>query len=163
LNAGFTTVQSVGDRPDKALRDAIAAGLVIGPRLLTSIDQVHPGNRSPDELRAEVRRLKSEGADLIKLYGSGNGFEGGKATVTLEQMAAVCGEAKVQGLRCVVHAHPPVAIINAVKAGASQVEHGGWADDASIQAMADGKVLFDPTMSFAPTLIAHKEELLRAG
>jgi imidazolonepropionase-like amidohydrolase len=163
LMAGFTTVQSVGDAPDKPLREAIAAGFIIGPRLLTSLGQVHPGNRTTTELRAEVRKLKSEGADLIKLYGSGSGFEGGKSNVTLEQMAAVCGEARIQRLRCVVHAHPPDAIINAVKAGATEIEHGGWADGEAIKAMADANVLYDPTMSVAPTVLEHKEELMRIG
>jgi imidazolonepropionase-like amidohydrolase len=163
LMAGFTTIQSVGDPPDKALRDAIAAGFIIGPRLLTSVDQIHPGNRSPEQLRAEVRKLKSEGADLIKLYGSASGFAKVTSNVTLPQMVAVCGEARLQGLRCVVHAQPSDAIINAVKAGATEIEHGGWADDAAIKAMAQAKVLFDPTMSFAPHVLQHKEEFLREG
>jgi imidazolonepropionase-like amidohydrolase len=163
LMAGFTTVQSVGDAIDKPMREAIAAGLIVGPRILTSLGQVHPLKRSPDELRAVVRKFKSEGADLIKLYGSGSGLSGGVSNVTLEQMVAVCGEARVQGLRCVVHAHPPDAIINAVKAGATSIEHGGWADDEALKAMADAKVLFDPTMSLAPMMIENKEELTRSG
>lgn len=161
LMAGFTTVQSVGDTIDGAIRDAIAAGLIIGPRLLTSLGVVKPGNRSPDELRAEVRRLKLQGADLIKLYASDSGFKGGASNVTLEQMAAVCGEAKMQGLRCIVHAQPPDAIINAIKGGATEIEHGGWADDVAIKAMADANVLFDPTMSFVPMLLEHQNELMR--
>jgi imidazolonepropionase-like amidohydrolase len=76
-------------------------------------------------------------------------------------MAAVCGEAKVQGLRCVVHAHPPDAIMNAVKAGATEIEHGGCVDDEAIKAMADARVLFDPTMSVAPIALEHKDELIR--
>lgn len=163
LMAGFTTVQSLGDAADKPLREAIAAGLIVGPRVLTSLGQVHPGNRSPDELRAQVRKLKSEGADLIKLYGSGSGFRGAESNVTLEQMVAVCEEARIQGLRCIVHAHPPDAIINAVRAGATAIEHGGWADDEAIKAMADANVLFDPTMSVAPLMLENKEELLRRG
>ena len=163
LMAGFTTVQSVGDAPDKPLREALTAGFIIGPRLLSSLGQVRPGNRSPDELRVEVRKLKSEGADLIKLYGSASGFQGGKSNVTLEQMAAVCGEAKLLGLRCLVHAHPPDAIINAIKAGASEIEHGGSADETAIKAMADANVLFDPTMSWAAIIIERKDELIRIG
>jgi imidazolonepropionase-like amidohydrolase len=163
LMAGFTTVQSVGDPIDKPMREAIAAGLIVGPRILTSLGQVHPLKRSPDELRAVVRKFKSEGADLIKLYGSGSGLRGAESNVTLEQMVAVCGEARVQGLRCVVHAHPPDAIIKAVKAGATSIEHGGWADDEALKAIADANVLFDPTMSVAPMMIENKEELTRNG
>jgi imidazolonepropionase-like amidohydrolase len=163
LMAGFTTVQSVGDAADMPLREAIAAGLIVGPRVFTSLGQVHPGKRSPDELRAEVRNLKSEGADLIKLYGSGSGLRGAESNVTLEQMVAVCGEARIQGLRCVVHAHPPDAIINAVRAGATAIEHGGWADDEAIKAMADANVLFDPTMSVTLMMLENKEEMMRRG
>jgi imidazolonepropionase-like amidohydrolase len=163
LMAGFTTVQSVGDPIDKPMREAIAAGLIVGPRILTSLGQVHPLKRSPDELRAVVRKFKAEGADLIKLYGSGSGLRGAESNVTLEQMVAVCGEARVQGLRCVVHAHPPDAIINAVKASATSIEHGGWANDEALKAMADANVLFDPTMSVAPMMIENKEELTRNG
>jgi imidazolonepropionase-like amidohydrolase len=161
LMAGFTTVQSLGDPPERALRDAIAAGFIMGPRLLTSLDQIHPGNQSPDELRATVRKLKSDGADVIKLYGSQSGNVCVPSNVSLEQMAAVCGEARLQGLRCVVHAHPPNAIINAVKAGATEIEHGGCVDDDSIKAMAEAGVLFDPTMSVAPIALEHREELIR--
>jgi imidazolonepropionase-like amidohydrolase len=83
--------------------------------------------------------------------------------VTLEQMVAVCGEARIQGLRCVVHAHPPDAIINAVRAGATAIEHGGWADDEAIKAMADANVLFDPTMSVTLMMLENKEEMMRRG
>lgn len=163
LMAGFTTVQSVGDATDKAARDAIAAGYIVGPRLLTSLGQIHPGSRGPDELRAEVRRLKADGADLIKLYGSGSGLRGAENNVTLAQMVAVCGEARSQGLRCVVHAHPPEAIINAVKAGATEIEHGGWADAAALKAMTDAHVLFDPTMSVAAYAVEHQDDLLQTS
>jgi imidazolonepropionase-like amidohydrolase len=163
LMAGFTTVQSVGAANDGPMREAIAAGFIIGPRLLSSLGPVRPGNRSPEELRAEVRRLKSDGADLIKLFASEPGFRGGKANVTPEQMAAVCEEAKLQGLRCVVHAHAPDAIISAIKAGATQIEHGGWADDEAIKAMADAKIFFDPTMSWAAIVLEHKDEWMRIG
>ena len=51
--------------------------------------------------------------------------------------------------------------MNAVKAGATEIEHGGCVDDDSIKAMADVRVLFDPTMSAAPMAVEHKEELIR--
>ena len=175
LMAGFTTVQSVGDEPDKPVREAISldryaylgpATFIIGPRLLSSLGQVHPGDRPPDELREEVRKLKSDGADLIKLYGTAAGSAGpcdNSKISSREQMAAVCGEAKIQGLRCVVHAHPPDAIINAVKGGASEIEHGGCADDEAIKTMAEAKVFYDPTMSVVPLILAHKDELMQTG
>src|SRR5205823_442148 len=72
LMAGFTTVQSVGWAQDKPLREAIAAGIVVGPRLLSSLSQLQPGSQTPEQLRERVRALKAEGADLIKAFASGS-------------------------------------------------------------------------------------------
>src|SRR4051812_8578275 len=96
LKGGFTTVQSLGWAQDKQLRDAIAAGIIVGPRLLSSLDQIQPGQMTPDELRERVRRDKANGADVIKLFASGSIRDGGKMNVTKEQIEAVCGEAKAQ-------------------------------------------------------------------
>ena len=71
LMAGFTTVQSVGWAQDKPLREAIANGVVVGPRLFSSLAQLQPGNQTPDQLRERVRALKAEGADLVKAFASG--------------------------------------------------------------------------------------------
>jgi imidazolonepropionase-like amidohydrolase len=144
LMAGFTTVQSVGWEGDKALRDAIAAGTVVGPRLLTSLQPV--GGGTPDAIRESVRQRKAAGADLIKFFASGSIRDGGKMSTTQEQLDAVCGEAKLQGLRTLVHAHDSPSIIATVKAGCTEVEHGLFADDASIKAMADAHTYFDPNI-----------------
>src|SRR4029077_16325241 len=64
LMAGFTTVQSVGAPSDKPLRDAIARGVLPGPRILTSLDQMTDARLTPQQLREYVRKKKSEGADL---------------------------------------------------------------------------------------------------
>jgi imidazolonepropionase-like amidohydrolase len=117
LLAGFTTVQSVGSPQDKPLREAIAAGVVVGPRLLSSLSQLQGGNQTPDQLRERVRALKTQGADLIKTFASGSIRDGGKMSITQEQLDAICGEAKAQRLRTLVHAHSPESIIAAVKAG----------------------------------------------
>lgn len=147
LDAGFTTVQALGSPGDKARRDAIAAGTLRGPRLLSSLGQISPrAADTPDQLRERVRRLKADGADVIKLFASGSIRDGGKMSVTQEQIDAVCGEAKAQGLRTAVHAHDPPSIIASVKAGCGQIEHGLFADDAAMQAMKDADVFFDPNI-----------------
>ena len=56
LMAGFTTVQSIGSPLDVDLRDAIARGVVPGPRMLTSIRQLNENTGTPDEIRAFVRK-----------------------------------------------------------------------------------------------------------
>src|SRR5262245_6507762 len=99
LMAGFTTIQSVGAPTDKPLRDAIARGVLPGPRILTSLDQLTNARLTPEELREYVRQKKAERADLIKIFASASIREGGAATFSQEQLDAVCGEAKAQGLR----------------------------------------------------------------
>jgi imidazolonepropionase-like amidohydrolase len=146
LMAGFTTVQSLGAPGDRPLRNAIASGVVVGPRLLTSISQIIGNGRTPEELRDEVREARSDGADVIKFFASGGIRDGGRMNVTQAQTDAVCGEAKAVGLRSLVHAHDSAAIIASVKAGCTEIEHGFFADDAAIKAMADAHVYFDPNI-----------------
>jgi imidazolonepropionase-like amidohydrolase len=164
LMSGFTTVQSLGWAQDKQLRDAIAAGLIVGPRLLSSLDQINPGSSSPEELRDRVRRDKANGADVIKLFASGSIRDGGKMNVTKEQIEAVCGEAKAQGLRTLVHAHDPASIIASVNAGCSQIEHGLFADDQAIAAMKKANVYFDPNIGLVlQNYIENKDKYMGSG
>ena len=146
LMAGFTTVQSLGAASDKPLRDAIAAGVVVGPRVLTSISQLQAGTMTPEQLRDRVKQAKTQGADVIKFFAAGSIRDGGKMNVTQAQVDAVCAESKAQGLRSVIHAHDPPSVMAAVKAGCSQIEHGLFADDAAIKAMKDANVFFDPNI-----------------
>jgi imidazolonepropionase-like amidohydrolase len=165
LMAGFTTVQSVGWAGDKPLREAIAAGTVNGPRLLSSLDQIVPRpTDTPEQLRERVRRDKENGADLIKLFASASIRDGGKMNVTQAQIDAVCGEAKAQGLRSLVHAHSPDSIIAAVKGGCTEIEHGLFADDAAIEAMKDANVYFDPNIGLVlQNYLENEDKFLGSG
>jgi len=144
LMAGFTTIQSPGSPEDKDLRDWIAAGQIPGPRVLTSLGPVSSARLSPDSMRAIVRRRKAEGADVIKIFASGSIRDGGQQTLSDEQLRAVCGEAKAQGMRTMVHAHSVASIRASVLAGCDQIEHGVFADDETLKLMADRGVYFDP-------------------
>src|SRR5262249_37314135 len=135
LMAGFTTVQSVGAAADLPLREAIARGSLPGPRILTSIRQVNENSGAPEQLREVVRKLKAEGADVVKIFASKSIPDGGGQTMTDEQLTAVCGEAKAQGLRTMVHAHAAEAIKAAVRAGCGQIEHGVFVDDEALKLM----------------------------
>jgi imidazolonepropionase-like amidohydrolase len=164
LMAGFTTVQSVGWAGDKALREAIAAGVVNGPRLLTSLGQMQGGSSTPEELRERVRQAKADGADLIKFFASASIRDGGKTNVTQAQLDAVCGEARAQGLRTLVHAHSADSVIASVKAGCTQIEHGMFVDDAAIKAMADGHVYFDPNIGLVlQNYLEHRDQYDGSG
>jgi imidazolonepropionase-like amidohydrolase len=143
LRSGVTTAQSLGSREDKALRASIASGQIPGPRLLTSLVPLTERS-SPDTLRQLVRQRKQEGADVIKLFASKSIREGGTQTMTDEQLAAACGEAKAVGLRSVVHAHSAESMRAAALAGCSQIEHGVFATPEVLKLLAERKVYFDP-------------------
>jgi imidazolonepropionase-like amidohydrolase len=145
LMAGVTTIQSPGQPGDVDLRDAIARGALPGPRVLTSIVQVAPRG-SPAELRQLVRQLKTLRADVVKIIDSVGRSGGGEESMSREQFEALCGEAKAQGLRTMVHAQTSASITRAVEAGCTQIEHGAGADDAALTLMARRGVYFDPNV-----------------
>jgi imidazolonepropionase-like amidohydrolase len=146
LMAGFTTVQSVGAPNDIPLRDAIAKGIIPGPRILTSGEPLEgQGEKSgtPDEIRAYVRNQKAAGADLIKIFASKSIRKGGGMTLSQEQLNAACDEAKKQGLRTLVHAYKE-AVHAATLAGCTEVEHGTLATGGDLKLMAEKGTYFDP-------------------
>jgi imidazolonepropionase-like amidohydrolase len=144
LMAGFTTIQSVGGPEDLELRDAVERNVIPGPRLLTSIRQLSSARVSPDTLRMQVRDLKAQGADLIKLFASSGLGAGGAQTLSDEQIAAICGEAKAAGLRTLVHAISAQSVRAATMGGCTQIEHGTFATDAELRLMAEHGTIFDP-------------------
>jgi imidazolonepropionase-like amidohydrolase len=144
LMAGFTTIQSPGDPEDKDLREWIAGGGVPGPRVLTSLSPFNNTRLEADSLRALVRQRKAQGADVIKIFASASIREGGAQTLSDAQLAAICGEAKAQGMRTMVHAHSSESIKASVNAGCNQIEHGVFANDEVLKLMADKGVYFDP-------------------
>ena len=146
LMAGFTTVQSIGSPSDVEVRAAIARGVMPGPRLLTSIRPINENTGTPAQIREFVRKLKADGADLVKLFASKSSREGGGQTMTDEQVAAACGEAKAVGLRSWVHAHSPSSIRAAVNGGCTVVTHGSQATTAELQMMASRGVYFEPNI-----------------
>lgn len=147
LMAGFTTVQSVGSPIDKDLRDAIRRGVLPGPRVLTSIRPVSNTKLSAGEIRELVRRIAAEGADVVKIFAStGTVANGGKQTLSNEQIAAACDEARKAGLRAIVHAYGDSTIRAVSDAGCTAVEHGFFASDATLRALAAKGTYFDPNV-----------------
>jgi len=164
LLAGFTTIQSPGQANDVQLRDAIARGIFPGPRILTSIRQITEDSGTPDEIREKVRQLKRDGADVVKIFASASIRDGGKQTMTDAQIEAVCGEAKAQGMRTMVHAHSPESIKASVNAGCDQIEHGVFATDEVLKLMADKGVYFDPNVGVVlQNYLRNKAKFLGIG
>lgn len=146
LMAGFTTIQSPGSPTDVPLRDAIAKGLLPGPRLLTSVEPLFGRGEqtgTPEEIRAFVRKQKEAGADLIKIFASQSIRQGGGMTLSQAQLNAACDEAKKQGLRTLVHAYKE-AVRVATLAGCTQIEHGTMATDDDLKLMAEKGTYLDP-------------------
>lgn len=165
LHAGFTTVRDVGTYRafvDVALRNAINAGQVEGPRMYVAGAYVTaPGGggevtglpdalkvpeemrrgvaSNPDEVRQRVRELLAGGADMIKVIATGAVFTAGttpsKPEFTEEEIRAAVEEAAKAGTFVAAHAHGAEGIKNAVRAGVRTIEHGSYLDDEGIQLM----------------------------
>jgi imidazolonepropionase-like amidohydrolase len=143
---GITTVQSLGAPVDKPLRDAIARGVLPGPRILTAIEPISDQKLTPDQLRAAVQKLAAEGADVVKVFASLSIRNGGGPTMSQEQMNAICDEAKKHGLRVAVHAHGPESVRRAVLAGCNSIEHGVLIGQPELDLMAEHGTYFDPNI-----------------
>jgi len=162
LLSGFTTVRDVGTYRalnDIALRDAIARGDVIGPRMFVAGAYItitggagamtgqapdiqlpwdlHYGEaNSPWEVRQKVRLLAHDGVDVIKMLSTGavltHGSNPASIEFTEEELQAGVDEATHFGLRVAVHAHAAQGIRNAILAGAASIEHAEMLDDGII-------------------------------
>ena len=111
-----------------------------------------------------MRQLKKDGADVIKIFASASIRDGGKQTMTDDQLNAACGEARSLGLRTMVHAHSPESIKASVNAGCRQIEHGVFVDDESLKLMAAKGVYFDPNVGVVlQNYIRNKAKFLGIG
>jgi len=163
LMGGFTTVQSVGAELDGDLRDQIEAGAIPGPRLITSLRSINESTGDPERIRAYVRKMKADGADVVKLFATASIRDGGKMTMTVDQINAACGEAKAVGLRSVVHAHAPDGAKAAILAGCTSIEHGTFLDDATLDLMAERGTFFDPNFLVLHNYLDNKSKFLGIG
>jgi len=162
LRAGFTTVRDVGvyrGLTDIALRDAINAGEVEGPRMFVAGGYITtPGGggeinalaadvpvpeafrlgevRNPAEARDRARFFLDHGADFIKLIATGAvlaiGSEPGALELSPDEMKAACDEAKLRGSYCIAHAHGAEGIKAAIRAGVRTIEHASYLDAEGI-------------------------------
>lgn len=146
VRSGITTIQSLGAPEDRDLREALARGIIPGPRLLTSLTPIDDETGPPEAIRAAVRKLAAGGADVVKVFASRSIRDGGGPTLSQEQLDAACGEARARGLRSAVHAHGIESVRRAVAAGCGSIEHGVLLDAASLRLMAAHGTWFDPNL-----------------
>ena len=167
LMAGFTTIRDVGTYRafvDAALRDAVADGTVVGPRMAVAgayvtvssgagevtgmaPDVVLPPDyrfgvaNSVAEIREKVRALLNGGADFIKVLATGavltRGTKPGVSEYTEEEIKAAVDQAAQYGTFVAAHAHGAEGIKNAVRAGVRSIEHGSLMDDEAIALMKE--------------------------
>jgi imidazolonepropionase-like amidohydrolase len=174
LDVGITTVRDAAGA-DAGHREAIADGLVQGPRILVSLMQLspsagpyddrsvsgmrpwvssaaipHPVADGPEALRAKVREYVRAGADVIKIFATGNfamARDGARRSLFSDQeLAAIVDEASRQGVRVMAHAHGAKGAVAAARAGVASIEHGFYLDDDAIEAMAECGTYFVPTL-----------------
>ena len=168
LRAGLTTVRELGSyrQVDIALRNAIRAGRVLGPRMLCAGTYLtitgghgHPKGRAADgpaEVRRAVREQFLAGADLIKVMCSGGAAREDESAdasqFTAEEISAICDEAALAGRQVAAHAHPARSIKWAVQAGAYSIEHGTFLDDECCDLLAERGTFLVPTLNVYKTL-----------
>jgi imidazolonepropionase-like amidohydrolase len=163
LMGGFTTVQCLGMPVEGDLRDLIATGAIPGPRVLTSLRTINENTGDPEHIRTFVDKMKADGSDVVKLFATASIRDGGKMTMSVEQVNAACGEARKVGLRGVVHAHASDGATAAIMAGCTSIEHGTFLDDTTLQLMASRGVFFDPNFLVLHNYLENKPKFLGIG
>jgi len=176
LLAGFTTVRNLGDQANEsaALRDAINAGIVPGPRIFTAGKAIgstgghaDPTNGYGQEIAKDlgpvdgiinsaedavkaVREHYKRGDDLIKIMPSGGvldeGASGDNSQMTLDEIRAVVATARDYGFAVAAHAHGAEAIRRAVIGGVDSIEHGTYMDAEDMKLMVEHGTYYVPTI-----------------
>jgi imidazolonepropionase-like amidohydrolase len=176
LMAGFTTVRDLGsgDYIDVGLRNAIASGTAVGPRMLVSVHALgargghcdsngfpyekfgpEPGIANgiatgPDQFRDAVRFQIKYGADVIKVCATGGvlslGDDVGAPQLTQAEMDALVDEAHRLGRRAAAHAHGAEGAKVAIRAGIDSIEHGSFLDDEAVRMMKEKGTYLVPTL-----------------
>lgn len=194
LQQGFTSARDVGGGDDTvAVRDAINAGKIPGPRLWVSLEALgptaghgdprsgldaqlsHPGWElgivdTPEQARIRVREHKRRGADLIKIMPSGGiastGDDPRQQLMTDEEMRVAVETAHSLGMKVAAHIYPAGAIEAAVRAGVDSVEHGSFATDQTFALMKSHGTYLVPTLTVFDVFYAAARdhpELLTPG
>jgi len=188
LLAGFTSVRNLGDNKNStlALRKAINAGWVEGPRVYTAGKSIattgghaDPTNgrsfelmgdpgvldgviNGPDEARKAVREHYKEGVDVIKITATGGvlslATNGQNPQFTVEELAALIGTAHEYGLKVAAHAHGTEGMKRAIEAGIDSIEHGTYMTDEIIALMKSHGTVYVPTIS-AGRFVAEKAKI----
>ena len=177
LRAGFTTVRDVGSWHfiDVGLRNAIASGKIVGPRMLVSVHAIGSTGghcddgagfraglfgretdvtdgvvNSADEARKAVRLNIKYGADVIKTCATGGVLsptdDVDTPQLTQEELNALVDEAHALRRKTAAHAHGATGAKRAIRAGIDSIEHGSFLDDEALAMMKAKGTVFIPTL-----------------
>ena len=183
LMAGFTTCRDMGPTwpfVDIDLRKAIDEGVVPGPRLMASGNYVSPTGGAgdarqfsiyvdvpivrnladgPDEIRKAVRTNLKQGADFIKILGTGavlsKGVPPGAQSYTEEEMHVAVEEAARWGKHVAAHLHGTEGIKAGIRAGVRTVDHGSMMDDEAVDLLRTHHAYFVPTLYTSESISAN--------
>lgn len=189
LMAGFTTVRDLGDsfRASIALRNAINAGKVAGPRIFaagksiaTTGGHADPTNgwadylggsdvgpaqgviNGPEQAAEAVRRRYKEGSDLIKITATGGVLSiaknGLNPQFTEEEIRAVVMTARDYGFKVAAHAHGAEGMKRAIRAGVDTIEHGTFMDDEAMALMKERGTWYVPTIAAGRWVFERSKE-----
>lgn len=175
LMAGFTTVRDLGGTGvNISLRNAIAKGNVVGPRIFTAGKSIattgghadptngyrkdlmgNPGPaegviNGPEDAYQAVRQRYKEGSDCIKITATGGVLsqakDGSNAQFTEEEIKAVVAAAKDYGFKVAAHAHGAEGIKRAIRGGVNSIEHGTYMDEEGMNLMKEFGTWYVPTI-----------------
>ncbi len=188
LDNGFTTIRDLGSEgvgyADVALRDAVAEGVIEGPRMQVAgpalsstgtypVQRYRPDWAFPagvqvvdgaDACRRAVREQISYGADWIKVYtnsGAGrqltdDGYIDSAPNWTAEELSAIVSEAHSRGTRVAAHATSDIGLDMALAAGVDSIEHGYSIRPEAAKLMAKRGVYLSPTLLAADYVVEHR-------
>lgn len=187
LMAGFTTVRDLGGTGvNNALRDAVKAGKVPGPRIYSAGKSIattgghadptngyrrdlmgNPGPQQgvingPFEARQAVRQRYKDGSDVIKITATGGVLsvakDGSGPQFQMDELEAIIQTAREYGMTTAAHAHGAEGMKRAVLAGITSIEHGTKMTEEVMDLMAERGTWYVPTIS-AGKYVAEKAEV----
>jgi imidazolonepropionase-like amidohydrolase len=165
LETGVTTIRDLGasGETDMAMRDLVAMGAMIGPRMFVAGQGISAGRGWTPDAAAMAKnaedRIKA-GSDWVKVYGSRGSFDSVDTTQTLtfDEMKAIVDTAHGLGHKVAIHSYGPSGVKDAVRAGADSVEHGIDLDDETIAEMVKRGTVWVPTIDHNRYYVDAKDE-----
>lgn len=166
LLSGVTTIRTVGGLGDfdTRLRDEIAAGKRVGPRILAANEGISvPGGHmagsvavaahSIDEALKQLEHAGNEKVDLVKLMITGGVLDAkekgvpGELKMKPEMVKAVCDRAHAAGYKVAAHVESPEGVKVALANGVDSIEHGAKPDDEMIRLFKEKNAFLCTTIS----------------